>query len=105
MSSHLQSKNLTIKICKTIILPIVLYGCLKTGGFDEYLVLRGRGWRKLHSEELHNLYSSPYIVRMIISRRMRWAGHVVCMGEIGNAYKIWLESLKGRDHSENLDIK
>jgi hypothetical protein len=34
------------------------------------------GWRKLHNEELHNLYSSPSIIRMIKSRRMRWAGHV-----------------------------
>jgi len=38
-------------------------------------------WRKLHSEELNNLYSSPNIVRMIKSRRMRWAGHVARMGE------------------------
>jgi len=38
-------------------------------------------WRKLHNEELHNLYSSPNIVRVIKSRRMRWAGHVVHMGE------------------------
>jgi hypothetical protein len=36
------------------------------------------GWRKLHNEELHNLYSSPSIIRMIKSRRMRWAGHVAC---------------------------
>jgi hypothetical protein len=38
------------------------------------------GWRKLHNEELHNLYSSPSIIRMIKSRRMRWAGHVARMG-------------------------
>jgi hypothetical protein len=38
------------------------------------------GWRKLHNEELHNLYSSPSIIRIIKSRRMRWAGHVVRMG-------------------------
>jgi hypothetical protein len=37
-------------------------------------------WRKLHSEELHNLYSSPDIIRQIKSRRMRWAGHVAHMG-------------------------
>jgi hypothetical protein len=41
------------------------------------------GWRKLHNEELHNLYSSPNIVRMIKSRRMRWAGHVTRMGRRG----------------------
>jgi hypothetical protein len=37
-------------------------------------------WRKLHNEEFHNLYSSPNIIRMIKSRRMRWAGHVARMG-------------------------
>jgi hypothetical protein len=46
------------------------------------------GWRKLHNEELHNLYSSPSIIRMIKSRRMRWAGHVTCIGEKRNAYRI-----------------
>jgi hypothetical protein len=39
-------------------------------------------WRKLHKDELHSLYSSPNIVRMIKSRRMRWAGHVACMGRV-----------------------
>jgi hypothetical protein len=43
------------------------------------------GWRKLHNEELHNLYSSPSIIRMIMSRRMRWAGHVAHMRELLNA--------------------
>jgi hypothetical protein len=43
------------------------------------------GWRKLHNEELHNLYSSPSIIRIIKSRRMRWAGHVARMGEKRNA--------------------
>jgi hypothetical protein len=42
-------------------------------------------WRKLHNEELHNLYSSPNIIGMIKSRRMRWAGHVARMGETRNA--------------------
>jgi hypothetical protein len=46
------------------------------------------GWRKLHNEELHNLYSSPSIIRMIKSRRMRGAGHVVRMGEKRNTYRI-----------------
>jgi hypothetical protein len=46
------------------------------------------GWRKLHNEELHNLYSSPSIIRMIKSRRMKWAGHVARMGEKRNAYRI-----------------
>jgi hypothetical protein len=38
-------------------------------------------WRKLHNEDLHNLYSSPSIIRQIKSRRMRWAGHVTSVGE------------------------
>jgi hypothetical protein len=46
------------------------------------------GWRKLHNEELHNLCSSPSIIRIIKSRRMRWAGHVVCMGAKGNACRV-----------------
>jgi hypothetical protein len=40
-------------------------------------------WIKLHNEELHNLYSSPSLIRMIKSRRMRWAGHIAQMGRIG----------------------
>jgi hypothetical protein len=50
-------------------------------------VVRG-GWRYLHNEELHKLYSSPSIIRMNKSRRMRWAGHVARMGEKRNAYRI-----------------
>jgi hypothetical protein len=46
------------------------------------------GWRKLRNEELHNLYSSPSIIRMIKSRTIRWAGHVARMGEKRNTYKI-----------------
>jgi hypothetical protein len=47
-----------------------------------------RSWRKLHNNELHNLYSSPNIVRVIKSRRMRWAGHVARMGEGRGVYRI-----------------
>jgi hypothetical protein len=46
------------------------------------------GWRKLHKEELHNLYSSPSIIGMIKSRRMRWAGHVARIEAKRNAYRI-----------------
>jgi hypothetical protein len=45
-------------------------------------------WRKLHNEELHNLYSSPYIIRQVKSRRMRWAGHMARMGEERKVYKV-----------------
>jgi hypothetical protein len=45
-------------------------------------------WRKLHNEELHTLYSSPSIIRMIKSKRIGWAGHVARMGEKRNTYRI-----------------
>jgi hypothetical protein len=46
------------------------------------------GWRILHNEELHNLYSSSSTIRMIKSRRRKWAGHIARMGEKSNAYRI-----------------
>jgi hypothetical protein len=55
-------------------------------------------WRKLHNEELHNLYSSPNIIIMIEPRRMRWAGHVAGMGRRGVHVEYWWESQKERDH-------
>jgi hypothetical protein len=89
------------KIYKTIILPMVLYGCetlsLTLREKHRLRVFENRvlrrifgpkrdevtgGWRKLHNEELHVLYSSPSIFREIKARRMRWAGHVARMGEV-----------------------
>jgi hypothetical protein len=46
------------------------------------------GWRRLHNEELHNLYTSPSIIRLIKLRKMRWARHSACMGEMRSAYNI-----------------
>jgi hypothetical protein len=54
------------------------------------------GWRKLHNEELRDLYSSPSIIRIIRSRRMRWAGHVVRMGEKRNAYRLFVGKPEGK---------
>jgi hypothetical protein len=62
------------------------------------------GWRRLHNEELHNLYVSPNIIRVIKSRKMRWVGHVVCMEEIEMYRVFWLENLKGRDYLEDVGV-
>ena len=53
-------------------------------------------WRRLHNEELNDLYSSLNIVRMIKSRRRRWAGHVARMGEERRVYRVLVGKLKGR---------
>jgi len=98
--SRLLSKNLKIKIYRTVILPVVLYGCetwsltqweeRKLGVFKNMVLRRIFGsrrdevtgqWSRLHNEELNDLYSSPNIVRVIKSRRIRWAGHLACTGE------------------------
>jgi hypothetical protein len=55
-------------------------------------------WRKLHKKELHDLYSLPNIIRIIKSRRMRWAGHVARMGRIGTHIGYFVESQRERDH-------
>jgi hypothetical protein len=114
LSSCLTSKNLKIKIYKTVILPVVLYGCeilSLTVGEEHRLrvfensVLKKIGgpkseedgsWRKLHNDELHDLYSSPNIGRAIKSRRMKWAGHVACMGEGRGAYRVLVGRTKGK---------
>jgi hypothetical protein len=99
LSSRLLSKNVKIRIYKTTIFLVVL--TLREEHrlrVFENMVLRIifgpkrveviGGWRKLHNEELHNLYRSPSIIRIIKSRRIRWAGHVARMGEKRNAYRI-----------------
>jgi hypothetical protein len=100
LSSRFLSRNVKVKICKTIILPAVLYGCEtwsltlredhRLNVFENRVLRRIFGprwdevtgeWRKLHNKEPHNLYSSSDIIRQVKSRRMRWAGHVTCMGQ------------------------
>jgi hypothetical protein len=54
------------------------------------------GWRKLHNEELHNLYSSPTIIIIIKSRRMRWAGHVTRLREKRNMYRLLVGRPEGK---------
>jgi hypothetical protein len=53
-------------------------------------------WRKLHNEELHDLYSSPSIIRIIKSRRVRWTGHVARMGEKKNVYRLLVGNSGGK---------
>jgi hypothetical protein len=54
------------------------------------------GWRKLHNEELYNLYSSPSIIRIIKSRRMRWVAHMAQMGEKRNMYRLLVGKPEGK---------
>jgi hypothetical protein len=61
-------------------------------------------WRKLHHDELHSLYSSPNIVRVIKSRKMRWAGHVARMGSGEVFTGFWLGSPKLRENWEDLGV-
>ena len=53
-------------------------------------------WRKLHNEELNDLYSLPNIVRVVKSRRMRWAGHVACMGEDRGVHRMLVGKPEGK---------
>jgi hypothetical protein len=111
LSSRLFSKNLKMRIYKNINLPVILYGCEtcsltlreehRSRVFENRVLRRifGRkrdevtgGWRKLHNEELRDLYSSPSIIKIIKARRMRWQGHVARMGRRGTRIGCWWEN-------------
>jgi hypothetical protein len=115
LSSSFISKNIKIKTYNTVILAVVLYGCetwsLRMGEkrrlrvFENRVVRRIFGpkrddvtgeWRKLHNEELSALYSLPNIIQETKSRRMKWAGHVACMGARGGAYRILVRMPDGK---------
>ncbi|KAJ4438992.1 hypothetical protein ANN_14947 [Periplaneta americana] len=115
LSSSLLSKNLKVKIYKTVILPVVLYGCEtwtltlreehRFRVFENKVLRKIFGakrdevtgeWRNLHNAELHALYFSPDIIRNIKSRRLRWAGHVARMGESRNAYRVLVGRPEGK---------
>jgi hypothetical protein len=108
-------KNLNIRIYKTIILPVVLYGCEtwsltsreehRLRVFENRMLRKIFGpkrdevtgeWRKLHNEELRDLYSSLSTIRIIKSRRMRWAGNVARMGDMRNAYRLLVGKPEGK---------
>jgi hypothetical protein len=116
LSSHLLSKNLKIRIYKTIILPVVLYGCetwsltlreeQRPRVFENRVLRRIFGpkrdevtgeWRKLCNKELRDLYSSQSIIRIIKSRRMIWAGHVARMRKKRNAYRLLVGKPEGKE--------
>jgi hypothetical protein len=107
LSSSLLSKNVKIKIYRTIILPVVLYGYeswsltlreeCRLRVFENKVLRRIFGpkrdevtgvWRRLHNEELCALYFSPNVIRVIKSRRLIWAGHIAYVSKKSGAYKV-----------------
>jgi hypothetical protein len=104
---RLLSGGVKVKIYKTLILPVVLYGCgtwsltlreeHRLRVFENRVLRRIFGpkrdeitgeWRKLHNGGLHNLCSSPNTIRQIKSRRFMWAGHVACVGDDRKVFKV-----------------
>ncbi|KAJ4428144.1 hypothetical protein ANN_24158 [Periplaneta americana] len=115
LSSSLLSKSLKVRIYKTVILPVVLYGCetwtltlreeQRLRVFENKVLRKIFGakrdevtgeWRKLHNAELHALYTSRDIIRKIKSRCLRWAGHVARMGDSRNAYRVLVGRPEGK---------
>jgi hypothetical protein len=120
LSSRLLSRTLKVKIYKTIILPVALYGCEtwsvtlreehRPRVFENRVLRRIFGLkrdevtgelRNLQDAELHNLYLSPDIIRQIKSRKMRWAGRMACMGEERNAYGVLMGKGDEKDQLED----
>jgi len=115
LSSRLLFKTLKIKIYGTVILPVVLYGCetwsltlreeRRLRVFENRVLKKVFGpkrdevtgeWIKLHNEELNDLYSLSNIVRVVKSRRMRWAGHVARMGEDRVVHRVLVGKPEGK---------
>jgi hypothetical protein len=109
-----------VKIYRTIILPVVLYDFATWSltlreermlrVFENMIFRRAFGpkgdeetreWRKLHNDELNDLYSSPNIFRVIKSKRMRWAGHVARLGKRRGVYRVLMGNLRERVHLED----
>lgn len=107
LTSRLISRKLKLKIYRTVILPVILYGCEswsttladehKLRVFENKVLRKIYGpkrdemtgeWRRLHNEELHGLYDSPDVVKIMKSKRLRWAGHVARMREKRRLYSI-----------------
>ena len=122
LSSCLLSKSVKIKIHRTIILLLVLHGCetwsltlrkeCRLRVFESRVLRRISGpkrdevtgqWRRLHNKELYALYSSPDIILVIKSKRLRWAGHVASVwGGRGKMHtRFWWENLREGDHLED----
>jgi len=123
LSSRLLSKNVKIKIYRSVISPVVLYGCenwtlalreeRKLRVFENMVLRRIFGprsdevtgdWRRLHNEELNDLYSSPNIARVIKWRRIRWIGHVARIGEERGCIGSWWGNRREGDHCGDLDL-
>jgi hypothetical protein len=111
----LLTKYLKIKIYRTIILPVVVYGCetwsltlkeeRRLRVFENMVLGRISGpkrdevtgeWKKIHNVELNDLHSSTSTVRVIKLKRMRWAGHVVHMGERRGVYRVLVGKPEGK---------
>jgi hypothetical protein len=115
MASRIRRPQSLIKIYRTIIFPVIFYGCetwllilrkeYRLRVFENKVLRRILGpkrdevtgeWTRLHNKELYALYSSQNIIRVIKSKRLRWAEHVARMGERRGAYRALLGKTEGR---------